>query len=378
MTRRLGGAVVRPRVLLVTHETSRTGAPRVALGVARTLLKMGYDLRVQARTAGPMLDDFRSVARTELEPVVSPRGRLRLARGLRWVGFLADTLVALAALLRHRPDLLYLNSTGASIYLRPARWLGLRTVLHVHESRDIAAALLRVARERGVRQHVGLIACSPSVRRELAELTGRPLELITLLPSVPDDEHVAALALRPPDRAYPMEEVIVGCCGAVEHRKGYDLWLAVAHDVLKRVTKTRVRFVWVGEISVDVEDPGDPRIQFLGPAANPYAHMRRFDIATLTSRDDPFPLVVLEAMSVGTPVVAFAVGGVPDQIGDAGILVPAGDVASFSDAVVALVKDPTERMRLGQRARARVEEKYSTAAFEATLASVLGSLAPKA
>ena len=76
--------------------------------------------------------------------------------------------------------------------------------------------------------------------------------------------------------------------------------------------------------AIEAIPPHDPAVvEFVGPRANPYPHMRRFDVATLPSRDDPFPLVVLEAMLLGTPVVAFAVGSVADQIGSAGVIVPA-------------------------------------------------------
>jgi glycosyltransferase involved in cell wall biosynthesis len=99
--------------------------------------------------------------------------------------------------------------------------------------------------------------------------------------------------------------------------------------------------------------------------------MRRFDVATLPSRDDPFPLVVLEAMLVGTPVVAFDVGGVAQQIGDTGITVPSGDVAGFAQQIVRLLNDDDTRHRLGAAAQARVNSLYSTRAFASALSGLV-------
>jgi glycosyltransferase involved in cell wall biosynthesis len=99
--------------------------------------------------------------------------------------------------------------------------------------------------------------------------------------------------------------------------------------------------------------------------------MRRFDIMTLTSRADPFPLVVLEAMLLGTPVVAFNVGGVSEQIGDAGIVVPSGDVEGMANAVIELTRDPHHRRELGRRARARAEEMFPTGAFYERLLTLM-------
>ena len=99
--------------------------------------------------------------------------------------------------------------------------------------------------------------------------------------------------------------------------------------------------------------------------------MARFDIATLPSRDDPFPLVVLEAMALGKPVVAFAVGGVPDQIGSGGVVVEPGDVDAFAAAIVNLVSDRGLRQELGDSARVRVETVYSVERFRSAVVAVV-------
>ena len=91
--------------------------------------------------------------------------------------------------------------------------------------------------------------------------------------------------------------------------------------------------------------------------------MRRFDIGTLPSRDDPFPLVVLEPMVLGVPVVAFGVGSVAEQLGDAGVVVLPGRVTAFADALVELVDDEEARRTLGSAGRRRAEERYSVSAF---------------
>ena len=125
--------------------------------------------------------------------------------------------------------------------------------------------------------------------------------------------------------------------------------------------------MWIGDLDAPVPGAEAAGAEFLGPSANPYAHMRHFDVATLPSRDDPFPLVVLESMALGTPVVAFDVGAVALQVGDAGVLVPAGEVDAFADAVVHLLTDEDERTRLGEAARRRVDEHYSARELQRSL-----------
>ena len=98
--------------------------------------------------------------------------------------------------------------------------------------------------------------------------------------------------------------------------------------------------------------------------ANPYPALAALDVFVLPSRVDAFPLVVLEAMILGVPVVAFDVGGVAEQVGGAGILVPAGDRDGLEAAVRKLVDDPALRKRLGLAGQARVTELYGIEDFD--------------
>ena len=96
------------------------------------------------------------------------------------------------------------------------------------------------------------------------------------------------------------------------------------------------------------------RIDWLGEVGEPHPLIAGADVFTLPSREDPFPLVVLEAMALARPVVAFDVGGVREQLEDAGVVVPAGDVKAMARAVIALLEDEAERRRLGAEAARRV------------------------
>lgn len=339
--------------------------------VARTLVAGGHAVRVLSRAPGPLLADLRSAAPTSVEPLHRVRRRLHRTRGLSLVAHVLDTALAGVMLLRHRPDLVYVNSAAAAVYLRPALWLRLPTVLHVHESAQVATSFLTRDRAPRLLRGITLVACSPSVRTDLTTLTDQRPEDLVLLPSVPDDEAVVRLAAEPLDRSYGAADLVVGCCGSVERRKGPDLWVEAAQRVRAALPDRAIRFVWLGDLDGPVPGATEAGVEFCGPSANPYPHMQRFDVATLPSRDDPFPLVVLESMLLGTPVVAFDVGGVAEQIGDAGRLVPAEDVDAFARAVTDLLLDDDERGRLGTAAAARVNALYSSQAFAQQLEKVV-------
>jgi glycosyltransferase involved in cell wall biosynthesis len=85
------------------------------------------------------------------------------------------------------------------------------------------------------------------------------------------------------------------------------------------------------------------------------------DIFVLPSLHEGIPMAVLEAMAHGKPVVATAVGGLPEVIQDGvnGVLVPRGDHRALASACVALARDRERAATLGFRARQHVEDRFS-------------------
>jgi glycosyltransferase involved in cell wall biosynthesis len=84
------------------------------------------------------------------------------------------------------------------------------------------------------------------------------------------------------------------------------------------------------------------------------------DVACLTSRREALPMALLEAMAVGRPIVATAVGGVPDIVvpGENGELVPCGDVERFANELVHLARDPIRAAAMGASGRSRQAARF--------------------
>ncbi|MBD1912360.1 MULTISPECIES: glycosyltransferase family 4 protein [unclassified Leptolyngbya] len=85
------------------------------------------------------------------------------------------------------------------------------------------------------------------------------------------------------------------------------------------------------------------------------------DLFILPSLEDNLPNTMLEAMACGTPVIAFASGGIPDAVpdGQTGALVPPGDLEALAQAIVTLTLAPEQRQTLGETARRHVEANYA-------------------
>jgi glycosyltransferase involved in cell wall biosynthesis len=111
-------------------------------------------------------------------------------------------------------------------------------------------------------------------------------------------------------------------------------------------------------------DSSDPRFHYTGYLTDPQRvvlYYQAADVLLHAANVDNFPCVILEALACGTPVIATAVGGIPEQIveGETGFLVPRGDSALMAQRVLELINQPEICQRMGQAAFA-----YARRAFD--------------
>ena len=104
------------------------------------------------------------------------------------------------------------------------------------------------------------------------------------------------------------------------------------------------------------------RVRFLGrrSAGEVRWLLARASALVVPSIYEGMPLVVLEAMDAGVPVIASAVSGIPEVVldGETGWLVPPEDPAALARSIAALARDPAEARRRGEAGRRRVAERY--------------------
>lgn len=163
----------------------------------------------------------------------------------------------------------------------------------------------------------------------------------------------------------PADAFVLEACGTFDWRKGAELFVPICVALRRKLSRRDFRAIWIG-------DTGDPlvRQQFLHdieaaglagnvslvePQPNLPWWMLAADCFALPSREDPFPMVMLEAGVLGLPVVGFqGSGGVTEYAGaDAGLCVPYLDVEAFAEALAALAFDPDRSRALGRAAEER-------------------------
>ena len=242
---------------------------------------------------------------------------------------------------------------------------------------DTAAA----ATERAVLPHVdGIVTTSAFAKRALVD-TGVPPDRIGVAPPGLDESYRAPH----PDRASDGSPSRLLTVASLLPGKGLPRLL----DVLGRLTDRAWTWTLVGDDTLDPDFAASLRKQLQScsfsnrvtitgavPPATLQARYDRADVFVLPSRFETCSMATREAMARGCPVVAFDVGGLSENLGDAsaGRLVPPDDTAAFATALRALLDTPDTRRRMGIAARKRSESFPSWAATAAQFHDVLRRL----
>lgn len=119
------------------------------------------------------------------------------------------------------------------------------------------------------------------------------------------------------------------------------------------------------------------QVRYVGPAYEEHKDrlLAEHDVFVLPTCRDAFPLVALEAMQAGIPVIATREGALPEIVEDGvtGLLVPSRDPAALARSLARLIADRDMQRRMGAEGRARCLQKYTDAAFEQNLAAALNT-----
>jgi glycosyltransferase involved in cell wall biosynthesis len=261
-----------------------------------------------------------------------------------------------------QPDLIHIqNNRSAHVGRRIARRLGLQYVLTVHRVPDdrapaIAHGLL-----------AGVIAANEVIRESLVNNHGIPKGLIRVIHHGVDVDALAPVEERRSAGGAESELIpVVGSVGRLSRVKGHHVFLEAARLVLDRGIDAMFAIVGEGEEEKHlrrlVQKLGlEKKVTFSHHIPGRRELYRIFDLVVVPTLKGGIGLTALEAMSMGKPVIASAVGEILHLIQDGrtGLLVPEGDAGALAERIAGLLAN-RERMRiLGRDARAYVAENFA-------------------
>jgi glycosyltransferase involved in cell wall biosynthesis len=274
-----------------------------------------------------------------------------------------------------RPDVVHAHSSKAGAVARLARAAHPRVpVVYTphgyafagHFERRSEREAYRAA-ERALAPLASRVVCVCEAEARLARTIGPRGRVrvvhngIDLPLAGPSDERVARLAARGP---------AIGALTQLRPGKGLETLIDAVPAMLARHPDAQIAVVGEGpdreRLQARVRARGvSDAVHLLGPSAQPLEALRPLDVFVHPSWAESFPYVVLEAMGLGLPIVASAVGGVQEAIesGASGLLVPARRADALAGAVCELLEDRARAVRMGAAARRRLGARFTRAAM---------------
>jgi glycosyltransferase involved in cell wall biosynthesis len=159
---------------------------------------------------------------------------------------------------------------------------------------------------------------------------------------------------------------VIGMVGRLAEQKGHKYLLEAAPAILEKVPDVHFAFIGEGEERSALEGLAAKRgvaerVHWMGFRSDTQRLLAGFDVLAMPSEFEGLPLVLLEAMAHGVPIVAHAVDGIPEAVtdGQEGYLIARGDIRALAERLVQLLLDPAEAERMGERARARIDPEFT-------------------
>jgi glycosyltransferase involved in cell wall biosynthesis len=348
------------RVLLLLYTLEAAGAEKVVLTLAGHLDRRRFEPLVCGLRGGRLLEAFRALG----VPVVVIGKRRRLDPGALW------RLYRLVR--RERVDVLHSHNFSANLWGRLVGLLaGVPTLIATeHTVSSVKSPLQRWLDRLLARPTARIIAVSRRVQeshvREEAIPAGRFTVVYNGLPAfgpapTPDGARAIRSSLRVADGEFAVTTV-----GRLEPPKGHEVLLRAAPRILAAAPAARFVLVGEGSLGPALRRLADAlgvahAVRFVGVRSDVRSVLAVSDLCLIPSLREGFSVTMLEAMSVGAPIVATDVGGNAEAIvsGESGLVVPPGDPAAIAAAAVTLLLDREAARALGAAARRRFEAHFT-------------------
>lgn len=304
-------------------------------------------------------------------------------------GHLARSLVAtIREALRH-DVMIGANEGRASVCaLMAAKLTGRRCIAWVHVGWGEFAKVVSWRQRAALRLYGRfdeIVAVSEGVAQDIrAILAGRPVPVSVIFNA--NRQEIGTAEIEPDHEALFDRPVVINA-GRLDHQKNQAALIEAHAILLRRGLRHRLVILGEGVLHEELREQCrrlgvEDSVSMLGFVAQPQRYFRRSQVFALSSRFEGFSLVLSEAMSCGTPVVAFDCPHGPAEVldgGRAGLLVPPGDVVALADAMELLLTDrfKADQLRQAGQERARMFEPAGILAqWEALLARHGASVQP--
>lgn len=370
------------RILIVSHDAHPHGAQLLSLHLAKHFkcdLKLQVDMIVLGE--GALLSRFSEHATVHRIDLKTASGSQIDAK----LGQIGQKGIRCAIV----------NTTVSGDIVPHLKRHGIKVVSLVHELPGILAAYNLHEQANSIAMHADrVVFAAQQVKDGFEGFIGRSLSQAAIRPQglyqrswlrSGRDKNEIRREIRE-QLGIPAHAKIVICAGYADHRKGFDLFVEICVHLMQQ--SEDVFGLWVGHLDQSFADASlgcadaarvRHRLLFTGLVEEPQPYYLAADVYALTSREDPFPSVVMEALDAQIPVVAFRGCGGFEELLDrgCGVLVTMGDVAGFVGAVRGLLDNPQRASQMACLGRNIVERELNFRHYMFDLLEFCGQPIPR-
>ena len=308
------------KILFTSHLLDLSGAPRSLLNLIEST-PIEHERHCVAFYGGPLENRFREICISLC--ILSDRPKL--SKVTRLLDKIIGAFKFFVLLMKLRPDVVLIN-TAASFRAQILCFaLRIPYVVYVREFDEMIDDGLLLFRKKALCLANHIIAVS-TANSEWARKCGVRSSDITIIHNGIFRDKIYELSIQRKSRlSYISNEIIkIGICGSMSYRKGFDIFIAAAANLLKE--NKNIRFFIIGDYEennisfrqkciAEINKLNvDEYFQFTGFLENPYPEIRDLDILCMPSRQESLPRVVMESVCLQIPVVAFNVGGTQELL----------------------------------------------------------------
>lgn len=323
------------KIILAYHYNDNGGATLLTLKIGQELRGLGYQVFMVCTDYGPNYWEALKIA-----PCIITKNKVVLRMLFRVLKLFGYRRV-------------FTNSVVAGHIAEVASETGMRTVSLIHELLGIINKLGVKDRAEAVRNYSDYIVF-PNHYVEEAFISQYPIEPKSrivirgqgLYKKFSNTYTVTEINKKKAELGIPLKDEVVIGIGLACHRKGTDLFIKTAKAVRK--IKPNTSFIWIGAIGEQYESYRRiglaAGVKFVSHVEDPEIFYRMADLYLLTSREDPFPSVVLEAIYCGVPVIGFDEAGGFRELPERFVkIVPFEDTDSMSNKICEVLSDGKTR-----------------------------------
>jgi glycosyltransferase involved in cell wall biosynthesis len=380
------------RILFISHEATRTGAPLVLLNILQNIKKMNVLFDILLINGGDLQNDFIKLSDKVfffknkgitllfirlLTHISVSTDHIFLAKSVkRILNFFQDFqyFAISKKLIKRKYSLIYSNTVcSLELTSKLKIYLPVPAILHIHE---LGYSIDSLIGHDYFLNHITIfdhfIAVSDSVKENLIHnykidesriSIAYPFSHNIMLPDKREEDIREELNIN-------KKAFVVGASGTGTWVKGCDIFINMAYLFFKKYPDSICVFVWVGKI-IDSDykkikydlDKSEliEKVKFIGEKINPINYYNMFDVFTLVSRVDSCPLVCLENAFLSKPLICFDNTGYMPQFieNDAGFVIPYMDIEDMACKIYLLYKDKDLREKLGIAARDKYSKKFN-------------------